>query len=194
MSVLSQEYFLRRVISRLHFFKQHIKMKLRWNASLSIASSCFQRFIPQWLEAIVEVTFYRKNQELSNGSFVIHFRRSVMTATQSHQSQLDACIEACLDCLRECETCATACLDSDMVQMMAQCIKTCRDCADTCDICARFMARNSDLHAQLCGICAEACDRCAAECAKHDHDHCKQCAESCRRCAESCRQMAAAMS
>ena len=34
-----------------------------------------------------------------------------MIATQSHQSQLDACIKACLDCLRECENCATACLD-----------------------------------------------------------------------------------
>ncbi|WP_223257252.1 four-helix bundle copper-binding protein [Phormidesmis priestleyi] len=80
-----------------------------------------------------------------------------MTATQSHQSQLESCIEACLDCLRECENCATACLDSEMIEMMAHCIKTCRDCADTCDICARFMARNSDLHAQLCGVCAEAC-------------------------------------
>jgi hypothetical protein len=112
-----------------------------------------------------------------------------MTATQSHQSLF----ETCLDCLRDCENCATACLDGDMVQMMAQCIKSCRDCADTCDICARFIARNSDLHAHLCAVCAEACDRCAAECEKHDHDHCRRCAQSCRRCAESCRQMGAAM-
>jgi hypothetical protein len=41
-----------------------------------------------------------------------------MTATQSHQSLLETCIEACFDCLRDCENCATACLDSDMVQMM----------------------------------------------------------------------------
>jgi hypothetical protein len=70
-----------------------------------------------------------------------------MTNTQSHQSLLETCIKNCFDCLRDCENFATACLDSDMVQMMAQSIKLCRDCADTCDICARFMSRNSDLHA-----------------------------------------------
>ncbi len=63
-----------------------------------------------------------------------------------------------------------ACLDSDMVQM-AQCIKTCRDCTDLCALCARFMARGSDLHAQMCAVCIEACDRYAAECKNHDHGH-----------------------
>ncbi len=115
-----------------------------------------------------------------------------MTTTQSRQSLLDTCIQDCLDCLHESEHCATACLDSDMVQMMAQGIKLCRDCADICDICARFMARHSDLHAQLCAICAEACDRCATEYEKHDHDYCKKFAKACRRCAESCRQVAKA--
>jgi hypothetical protein len=45
-----------------------------------------------------------------------------MTATQSHQALLDACIEACLNCLQDCENCATACLEGNMVQMMAECI------------------------------------------------------------------------
>jgi hypothetical protein len=81
-----------------------------------------------------------------------------MTTTRSRNSQLEVCIEACLQCLRDCETCTTACLDSDMVQMMANCIKACRDCADLCALCARFMSRNSDLHIQLCGVCADACD------------------------------------
>ena len=36
-----------------------------------------------------------------------------MTTTQSRNSQLEACIEACLKCLQDCEFCATACLDSD---------------------------------------------------------------------------------
>ncbi len=65
--------------------------------------------------------------------------------------------------------------------------------ADTCDLCARFMSRNSALHAQMCGVCALSCSSCAAECEKHNSDHCKRCAQSCRRCAESCRQMATAM-
>ena len=62
-----------------------------------------------------------------------------MTVSQSHQSQLETCIQACLDCLRECENCATACLDSDMVQMMAHCIKLCRDCADPVNHCSHWM-------------------------------------------------------
>ncbi len=81
-----------------------------------------------------------------------------MTTTQSRNSQLEACIEACLKCLQDCEFCATACLDGDMVQMMANCIKACRDCADLCALCARFMSRTSDLHMQLCAVCADACD------------------------------------
>nr|WP_242038411.1 four-helix bundle copper-binding protein [Chroococcidiopsis sp. [FACHB-1243]] len=80
-----------------------------------------------------------------------------MTAAQSHQSLLETCIQACLDCLRECENCANACLSEDMVQMMAECIKRCRDCGDTCDLCARFMSRDSALYGQMCSVCAEAC-------------------------------------
>lgn len=72
-----------------------------------------------------------------------------MAATQSHELLMEQCIQACLTCLQDCENCATACLDSDMVQMMAACIRLCRDCADTCDICDRFMARQSDLHWQV---------------------------------------------
>ena len=37
---------------------------------------------------------------------------------------LDICIQDCLDCLKECETCATACLKSD-ASMMAECIRLC---------------------------------------------------------------------
>lgn len=54
-----------------------------------------------------------------------------MTAT-TKSSNLESCIQACLQCLKDCENCATACLESDMVQMMAECIKRCRDCVDTC--------------------------------------------------------------
>ncbi|MGB3402294.1 MAG: four-helix bundle copper-binding protein, partial [Microcoleaceae cyanobacterium] len=77
-----------------------------------------------------------------------------MTST-TQTSSLDSCIQAYLDCLKDCENCATACLNSDMVQMMAECIKRCRDCVDTCDLCARLMMRQSSIHAQMCGVCAE---------------------------------------
>ncbi len=82
-----------------------------------------------------------------------------MVATQARSSDMETCIQNCLDCLVEWENCATACLSGEMAQMMAKCIKLCRDCSDLCAICARFMSRSSDLHKQLCGVCAEACDR-----------------------------------
>jgi len=70
------------------------------------------------------------------------------TAIQSRQSTLETCIQACFDCLRECETCGNACLSKDKAQVMALCIKLCRDCADLCALCLQFMFRNSEFHAQ----------------------------------------------
>ncbi|MGV2827319.1 four-helix bundle copper-binding protein [Myxosarcina sp. GI1(2024)] len=81
-----------------------------------------------------------------------------MTATQAQSSNLDFCIQACLNCLKDCENCATACSNSDMVQKMSECIKLCRDCTDTCALCARFLMRQSGIHAQVYGINAEACE------------------------------------
>jgi hypothetical protein len=54
-----------------------------------------------------------------------------MTTIQSRHSQLEACIEACLKCLHDCEKCTIVCLDSDMVRTMSLCIKTCRDCRNS---------------------------------------------------------------
>ena len=74
---------------------------------------------------------------------------SGMTGHAGRTETLEACISACLDCLQECEYCATACLTEDPA-MLAECIRTCRDCADTCSLCAHLLARNSDLQAEIC--------------------------------------------
>ena len=101
-----------------------------------------------------------------------------------------ACIDACYDCAKECDHCATACLKEDDVKMMAKCIETDMYCADICRTAATFMARGDMFSSEICGLCAEICDACAEECEKHEADHCKRCAEACRRCADECRKMA----
>lgn len=120
----------------------------------------------------------------------LYLEANYMSAAEL-DSKMQACIDACMTCLKDCEYCMTACLSSDMANKMTECIKRCRDCADTCTMCVRFMSRQSEIHPYICRACAEACDRCAEECGSHQSDHCQRCAESCRKCAELCRQMAA---
>ncbi|WP_276254597.1 four-helix bundle copper-binding protein [Halomontanus rarus] len=104
-------------------------------------------------------------------------------------SEIQNCIDNCLEAAQACEWCADACAGEG--EEMAECIRLCRDVADLTTLHARFMARDSDYHADLAAVCADACEACAEECAQHDHEHCQVCADACEACAESCREMAA---
>jgi hypothetical protein len=102
-----------------------------------------------------------------------------------------ACIDACVECARECEHCAAACLGEEDVKRLARCIRLDTDCAAICWQAASFMSRGSEHATQVCRLCADICDACAEECEKHtDMEHCRSCAEACRHCAEECRKMA----
>jgi hypothetical protein len=100
-----------------------------------------------------------------------------------------SCIDACNDCSAQCEQCASACLDEDMVQELTRCIKLDLDCALICTMTAKLMSRDSEEATHICQHCAEVCRRCAEECRKHDMSHCRQCAEACERCADECEKM-----
>ncbi|WP_225776328.1 four-helix bundle copper-binding protein [Pseudomonas sp. Marseille-Q5115] len=106
-------------------------------------------------------------------------------------SGYDDCIEECLRCALACESCASACLQEQDTQMMANCIKLDRDCADMCKLAAMLMARQSPLAKEFCALCAKACKACGDECGKHDDDHCQNCAKACHACAQACEAMAA---
>lgn len=68
------------------------------------------------------------------------------------------------------------------------------DCKQICATSADFMARGSDLHAEICAVCADVCERYARDCEQFGDDPVMRAwAEACRRCAESCRQMAGGM-
>lgn len=102
--------------------------------------------------------------------------------------QHSSCINACIQCAKECEACTICCLGD-----RPDCARLCIDCGAICWLAASLMSRVSQFSTAICRVCAEACDACAAECEKYpDMEQCRRCAEACRRCAEECRQMAGA--
>ena len=91
-----------------------------------------------------------------------------------------------------CDQCAISCLNEKDVQALARCIRLDMDCAAICRLAVGYMARGSELAADVCELCAAICEECGKECAKHPMAHCQDCAKACRRCAEECRRMGSA--
>src|SRR5260370_33557915 len=85
-------------------------------------------------------------------------------------AEVAAAIDACLNCLQACTSCADADLvEADEAEMRA-CIALCLGCADVCDLVARVLSRPAQsghvvvhrlLHAgvRACRACADASDR-----------------------------------
>ena len=110
----------------------------------------------------------------------------------SQMSDMQACIQQCIDCHRTCLETVQHCLQMGGHHAEAAHIRLLLDCAEICQTSANFMIRGSELHALTCGVCAEVCARCAEECARYaDDQHMQRCAAMCRQCADSCRHMAA---
>lgn len=106
-----------------------------------------------------------------------------------------AAIDACLNCVQSCTSCADADLVEDGVVEMRACIALCIECADVCDLVARILSRpaQSDhiiVH-RLLQACVRECTLCAEECARHaeHHRHCAICAKACRACEAACRAL-----
>ena len=101
-------------------------------------------------------------------------------------SKFKSCIDACLACAVECNSCATDCLNEPDLKMMVSCIQLERQCSIICLAAAQLMSIGGEHATHLCAECAEVCDLCAIECARHLHAHCKKCAEACLKCAREC--------
>lgn len=104
-------------------------------------------------------------------------------------------IDACLNCLQACTSCADADLAETDVDELRVCIALCLNCADVCDLTARLLSRpaQSDhvvVHRVL-QACVRECALCAEECARHaqHHRHCAICAKACRACEAACRAL-----
>jgi hypothetical protein len=109
--------------------------------------------------------------------------------------ELAAAIDACLDCVQSCTSCADADLAEDDVAELRTCIGLCDDCADVCDATARVLSRQARydefLVQRLLQACVRACASCAEECARHAHHHvhCRICEQVCRECEAACRRL-----
>jgi hypothetical protein len=107
-------------------------------------------------------------------------------------TQLEECIQQCLECHAMCLAAVGHCLEMGEAHAEASHIRLLLDCAEICQTSANFMLRGSDFHGQTCALCAEICERCAEDCAGFVDDEVMQdCAQTCRGCAEICHQMAA---
>lgn len=115
------------------------------------------------------------------------------TAAESMTSEMQECINNCLECHRICVATAGHCLDMGGKHASREHQTTLLDCAQICATSADFMLRQSPMHGMVCATCAEACRRCADACERMagGDQTMQQCAEVCRRCAESCKRMAA---
>jgi hypothetical protein len=110
-------------------------------------------------------------------------------------AEVAAAIDACLNCVQSCTSCAAADLVEANVTEMRACIARCQDCADVCDVVARILSRPSQsdhivVH-RLLHACVRTCTLCAEECARHaeHHRHCAICAKACRACEVACRAL-----
>jgi hypothetical protein len=107
-------------------------------------------------------------------------------------AEVATAIDASLNCLQACTSCADADLAEEDVDAMATCIARCLSCADVCDGTARVLSRPAHwdhlvVHRTL-HACVRECESCAEECARHAHHHrhCAICAKVCRVCLQAC--------
>ena len=106
------------------------------------------------------------------------------TMHQGMSSDMQRCIQECLNCHSVCLEIAAHWLQMGGKHAEAAPIRLLLDCAEICQTSANFMLRGSDLHGRVCAVCAEVCERCAQDCARFTD------AEQMRRCAEACRRIA----
>jgi len=111
-----------------------------------------------------------------------------------HQTQanpeLNACIQACLECFRSCQSLSlTHCLQEGGKHVEPEHFRLMMDCAELCRSTATLMMNGSPYHARACGLCAEVCRACGESC--KDLDGMEACVRACEECAESCERMAA---
>ena len=107
-------------------------------------------------------------------------------------AEVAAAIDACLDCLQSCTTCADADLAEEDVADLSTCVALCLSCADVCDVTARILSRpafaDNFVVQRSLQACVRTCTSCAEECHRHaaHHRHCAICEQVCRTCIDAC--------
>lgn len=104
-------------------------------------------------------------------------------------SDLKACGQLCLDCLRTCSETISSCLSKGGEHANAHHITQLLDCILICETTANFLNRGSTISLKMCELCADVCDKCAESCEGWDDSEMDRCAEECRSCADCCRSI-----
>jgi hypothetical protein len=106
-----------------------------------------------------------------------------------------AAVDACLNCVQTCTSCADADLADEHVVEMSTCAALCITCADVCDLTARLLSRPARwdhfVVDRLLQACVRACTSSAEECARHadHHRHCAISEKACRACEQACAEL-----
>ena len=102
--------------------------------------------------------------------------------------EVQACIEACLDCHRICFTVATRRVAGSGTNLQrSSSFQDALNGAELSLLTAHFLLTTAQLSHKLCLVCAEACDLCAQDCERLGG--LADCLWTCRRCAETCRKV-----
>lgn len=111
-----------------------------------------------------------------------------MSHPMFHDSSMQDCIQACLECHSVCLQTIQHCLERGGKHARLEHIRLLTNCAEICQTSANFMLSGSVLHARTCEVCAIVCEACEKSCREmEDGEQMRFCAEACRRCAASCR-------
>ena len=106
----------------------------------------------------------------------------------SQNSDMQRCIDACIECHRTCLQMAMGdCIRTDGNHAEPELIRLMLNCAELCQTTANFMISDSPVHGIACNACAQVCDACTQSC--EEVSGMEECVRACRYCAESCEQM-----
>jgi hypothetical protein len=107
-------------------------------------------------------------------------------------AEVAAAIDACLNCVQACTSCADSDLAEEGIDELRTCVALDQNCADVCDVTARVLSRPAHwdhfvVH-RLLQACVRACTTCAEDCTRHGdhHRYCAICAKACRACEAAC--------
>ena len=116
-------------------------------------------------------------------------RQPQQRAGLARESEMQACVDACLNCYRTCITMAMShCLEQGGRHVEPTHFRLMMSCAEICRTSAHIMLTGAEVHRATCGACAEICAACAESCEKLDGM--EECVAACSACAEACRKMA----
>ncbi len=114
----------------------------------------------------------------------------MMMMTETMTTEMQNCINACMECHKMCMETMTHCMTKGGKQMDMSMMGMMRDCAEMCMMCMNMMMGGSEFAARTCMLCAEMCDRCAMAGEKMSNDAKMMAfAAACRQCAEACKSM-----